>query len=376
MELLQSELFTIEFLGNSLLRWLIAAGIGLGITLAIAVVRWLVAHRFERFAQRSAHVYDDLVVDVVRATNVPLLSIPAFLIGARTLTFPEQAEIWMGTVAVLAFLLQVAIWGGALIRKGLERYARGNLETNAANVVTANALSFVAQLVLYSIVLLLALDNIPGVEVTTLIAGLGIGGIAVALALQSILSDLFASLSISLDKPFVLGDFIMVGDMLGSVEQIGLKTTRIRSLSGEQLIFANTDLLNSRIRNFKRMEQRRIVFRLGVLYETTADQLRSIPPMIREVIEAQPDTRFDRAHFFSFDDYALTFEVVYFVLSADYNKYMDIQQAINLAIFERFAAAGIGFAYPTQQLYLDGVLKRKTGANGDMSAVDEQRRSI
>ncbi len=172
--------------------------------------------------------------------------------------------------------------------------------------------------------LLLALDNL-GVDVTALVAGLGVGGIAVALAVQSILGDLFASLSIVLDKPFVIGDFIIVGDLLGTVENVGIKTTRVRSLSGEQLIFSNADLLNSRIRNYGRMYERRVVFTVGVTYDTPRHKL---------------------------EDFSLDFETVYYVQDPAYNLYMDIQQAINLELYQRFADEGIEFAYPTQTLFL------------------------
>jgi len=201
------------------------------------------------------------------------------------------------------------------------------------------------------VILLLALDNF-GVNITTLVTGLGIGGIAVALALQSVLGDLFASLSIVLDKPFVIGDFINVDEYMGTVEHIGLKTTRVRSLSGEQLVFSNSDLLKSRIRNYKHMQERRVAFTIGVTYQTPLDRVAAIPSIIRKIIEAQGGVRFDRSHFKTYGDSALVFETVYYVLSSDYNAYMDIQQAINLRVYEEFAAEGIEFAYPTRTLYM------------------------
>jgi small-conductance mechanosensitive channel len=200
-------------------------------------------------------------------------------------------------------------------------------------------------------VLLVALDNL-GIDVTALVAGLGIGCVAVALSVQNILGDLFASLSIILDKPFVIGDFLIIDDYMGSVEYVGLKTTRVRSLSGEQLIFSNSDLLKSRIRNYGRMFERRVVFSIGVTYDTSREKLRRIPGIIREAIEAEDKTRFDRSHFMNYGDYSLQFETVYYVLSADYNSYMDIQQAIYFAIHEAFEQEGIEFAYPTQTLFV------------------------
>ena len=220
---------------------------------------------------------------------------------------------------------------------------------------------------LWILLFLVALDNF-GADVTTLIAGLGVGGIAIALAVQNILGDLFASFSIVLDKPFIIGDFIIVGDHLGTVEYIGLKTTRLRSLSGEQLIFSNTDLLGSRIRNYKRMYERRVVFSVAVVYQTPEEKLAAIPEMIREIVEAQAQIRFDRAHFKDFGAYALNFEVVYWILSPDYNLYMDIQQTINLAIFRQFNETGIAFAYPSQTLFLDRTEKGGPPPNGPSCA--------
>ncbi|MCA9439269.1 MAG: mechanosensitive ion channel family protein, partial [Candidatus Omnitrophica bacterium] len=171
-----------------------------------------------------------------------------------------------------------------------------------------------------------------------------------AFALQSILGDIFCSIAILLDKPFVVGDFIIVQDMLGSVENIGIKTTRLRSLSGEQIVFSNADLLSSRIRNFKRMYERRVLFSFGVVYETDLDNVEAIPGIVREIIESIDKTRFDRAHFKEYGDFALNYEVVYYVLDADYNVYMDIQQEINIRLFREFKERDIHFAYPTREL--------------------------
>ncbi len=256
------------------------------------------------------------------------------------------------SATVIALLAQAALWGDALVRSYLMRQAKRRTETDAGVATTLLALAFLARTAVWSVVILLILANL-GIDVTAMVAGLGIGGIAIALAAQNILGDLFASASIMLDKPFLLGDFIVVGADMGTVEHIGLKTTRVRSLSGEQLIFANSELLKCRIRNFKRMNERRIVFGIGITYETPAEQVAVIPAMFREAVESQSATRFDRAHFKRFGDSALEFEVVYYVLAADYNIFMDIQQAINLAILRRFAAERIAFAYPTQTLYLE-----------------------
>jgi small-conductance mechanosensitive channel len=170
--------------------------------------------------------------------------------------------------------------------------------------------------------------------------------------LQNILGDLFASMAIVLDKPFQVGDFIVVGEHAGSVEKVGLKTTRVKSLWGEQLVFANAQLLGSQIRNYRKMQERRIAFTIGVTYETPLEKLRALPGWLKAAVEAQPDVRFDRAHFKSYGAFSLDYEIVYYVLSADYNLYMDRQQAVNLAIFDQLAKEGVQFAYPTRTLYL------------------------
>jgi small-conductance mechanosensitive channel len=241
-----------------------------------------------------------------------------------------------------------------LVDVGSQRVARRLAKRSDASAMALVPTGSRAIKIVIAVIAMMTLLGSYGLDVSALVAGLGVGGIAVALAAQNILGDLFASLSIVLDKPFVVGDFLVIGEFLGTAEHVGLKTTRVRSLSGEQLIFANADLLNSRIRNYGRMFERRIVFSIGVTYQTPADKLKRIPTMIRTAIENQEPVRFDRAHFQSFGDSALLFETVYYVLSPDYNKYMDIQQNINLTLYEQFAAEGIEFAYPTQTVFVEG----------------------
>ena len=340
------------FWGNTLRDW----GYGLSITLVSLFIVWLVKRiilaRLLSLTRKTKNNYDDLVANILTQTKVFLFAIVAIYFGALSLELSETGRLWINRAAMLAVLLQVAIWGNAFITYALQEYQEENLEKDAGNVTTLRALSFVAKLVLFSVVILLALDNF-GVEITTLLTGLGVGSVAVALAVQNILADLFASLSIALDKPFVIGDLIIVDDYVGTVEKLGLKTTRIRSLSGEQLIFANNDLLNSRIRNYKRMGERRVDFSFGVTYQTPAEKLKAIPAWVEEVITKIPKVRFDRAHFNEFGDSALNFEVVYYILSAEYIDYMDAQQAINFALHERFEQEGVEFAYPTQTLFVN-----------------------
>lgn len=332
---------------NPLLDWLVALGIAAGVAVLLLLLRRTVPSWFAAWARRTETRVDDIVVEVLAATKPVFLLVVALYLGAQYLALPDKAVRIVGGVALVALLLQAGAWG----QRGIALALRLKKETDAAGATTLAVLGFVGRIVLWSVVLLMILDNL-GVNITALVASLGIGGIAVALAVQNILGDIFASLSIALDRPFAIGDFIVVGDVLGTVEYIGLKTTRIRSLSGEQIVFSNADLLKSRIRNYKRMTERRVVFGFGVVYQTPHDKLERIPAMVREVIEAQQKTRFDRAHFKEYGDSALAFEAVYYVLDPEYNVYMDIQQAVNLTLFRRFAAEGIEFAYPTHTVHL------------------------
>src|SRR5690606_36605917 len=263
---------------------------------------------------------------------------------------------------MVGLLLQIGLWATAALDVALRMRRDQQLQEHPDAVAAMDVLGFVVRLVVWTVVILVILDNL-GVKVTALIAGLGIGGVAVALATQNILGDLFASLSIVLDKPFVVGDFLSIAEYSGSVEKVGIKTTRVRSLSGEQLIFSNNDLLNSRIRNFGRMFQRRVSFTIRVKYETLAEKLRIIPEIIREALESQDKVSFDRSHFQQYGEYALVFDNVYYVLSPDYNYYMDVQQVVILVIFERFAQEGIQFAYPAQVVHFadTGAMKRASG---------------
>ena len=346
MSLLQEYYF-----GNTVQSWLVAVATAVIVFVVLKGIQWVVAHRLARMAKSTETQVDDLVIEILGVTRLFFLLAVSVYAGTTWLALPPASQRWIGNVTVLACLAQAGLWAGKAISALLARAIRARAEQDAAGATTLSALGFISRLVLWTVVLLLALDNL-GVNITTLVTGLGIGGVAVALALQNILGDLFASLSIVLDKPFVIGDFIIVGEHLGTVEYIGLKTTRIRSLSGEQIVFSNSDLLGSRIRNFKRMCERRVVFTIGVTYQTSYEKLSRISSMLRAIVEAQEQTRFERAHFKEYADSSLRFEVVYYVLIPDYNIYMDIQQAINLDIFSRFEREGLEFAYPTRTVFL------------------------
>lgn len=346
MTLLERVLF-----GNSTLDWLIVLGIAIGLAAGLLFARRFLIARLRKLAQATPTPLDDLLLDVLIGTRRLFLILLALYAGIQYLELPARAGRVVDASAVVVLLLQVALWANRGIVAWLKYYLQAKRETDAAGATTVAVLGFIARLVVWALIALLILDNL-GFNITTLVASLGIGGIAVALAVQNVLGDIFASLSIALDKPFVIGDFIVVEDVMGTIEYIGLKTTRLRSLSGEQIIFANSDLLKSRIRNYKRMAERRVLFAFGVTYQTPADRLERIAQMVQEIISAQPNVRFDRAHFKGFGDSSLDFEVVYYVLDRDYNVYMNAQQAINLELVRRVEAERIEFAYPTRTLYM------------------------
>jgi small-conductance mechanosensitive channel len=340
-------------LGNPVRVWMIASGAFALSFLALLVARRVALRRLRIVSAGTATLLDDALFEIGSVTRTYFIFAVAAWVSAQSLALsPELRELVRKAFVVTCFF-QASAWGGRAVAFWIEKYLRQRSLADAAAATSLGLISFAVRFALYAVLALLTIHNL-GFDVTTLIAGLGVGGVAIALAVQNILGDLFASLTIVLDKPFVVGDFIVVGEFMGSIEHIGLKTTRLRSLSGEQLVFANGDLLQSRLRNYQRMSERRVPFTLGVTYQTRPEQLARIPAIIREVVAATPKTRFDRCHFLSYGDSSLNFETVYWVLSPDFNEYADIAQAINLGIFGRFAAEGIEFAHPVRTLFVRG----------------------
>lgn len=354
-----------EILGNTVTQWATAVGLALVSTLVLRLVFGVVVNRIQAIARRTETDLDDLAVELLDKTRMLFIFLIALYLGARPLSLSEGVEQVFQGVLYAGILLQIGFWGMAVINYFLGRYQRAQLEEDPGLATALGAMGFVARATLWVILVLTFLRTALEVDITAFVASLGVGGIAVALALQNVFSDLLASLSIVLDKPFVIGDFIVVGDMAGTVEHVGLKTTRIRSLSGEQLVFSNSDLLSSRIRNYKRMEERRVVFSVGVIYGTPPEKVRAIPDMVREAVESQENTRFDRSHFQAFGDFSLDFENVYYMQVPDYNAYMDTQQAINQVLYERFADEGIEFAFPTQTVFVEGLRAGPDGGEGE-----------
>jgi len=343
------ELGQTVYYGNTLLAWGKAL---LTFALWFTVLPLVRAFISRRIRRRTAdHPVAFLVAagTLLDATTKLFTFAVATYLALRWLKLPATADRYIDTGILVIVWWQVALWLTAALRHFID-VRRGHELASAEGAASLNILRFVGVVVVWSVAFLMLLTNL-GVQIGPLIAGLGIGGIAVALAVQNVLGDLLASMSIALDKPFRVGDFLVLGEEKGTVEQIGIKSTRLRSLSGEQIVVSNSDLLKTRVRNYGLLYERRVSFSIGIVYETPRETVREVPALIEAAIRAQEKTRFDRAHFASFGDSALLFEAVYYVLGPEYNLYMDIQQAINLQLMDDFAARGIEFAYPTIKQY-------------------------
>ena len=350
------KFWQVEFLDNDVRSWTIALVTFLVTLTVLPIIKRFISARRRRWAEReaqtphistSAHHAIGLTTLLVERTSRVFLWAVAVYLASRDLTFTPRIERFLTIGIVLAFWVQVGLWAMTSVRYAIDLRRKSSAGLDALLTSSIDVILFVAGLVIWAMVLLLALDNL-GVQIKPLLAGLGIGGIAVALAVQTVLSDLLASLSIALDKPFGIGDFLTVGESQGTVEHIGVKSTQLRSLSGEQIIISNTDILKSRVRNYGRMRERRAVFQFGVSYDTDPRQLAAIPGVVRQIIEATPDTRFDRCHFLTYGPTTLQFEVVFYATKPDFNIYADAQQKINLEILERLRSMNVSLMAPNR----------------------------
>lgn len=345
------DFFNQIYFGNSIQAYLTAVAIFIASMLVIIVFKKVVLRQLKRWADKTETSIDDILVKGVQKIFVPLLYFLAFYFTFKSLKLDNQLERYFDiiSVAVFAFFIIRAITSA--INIALRTFVRKS-GADEHKQKQLRGISTIISIIIWSLGFVFVLDNL-GYKVSAVVTGLGIGGIAIALAAQAVLGDLFSYFVILFDRPFEIGDFVNLGDKRGTIEHIGIKTTRIRSLSGEQLIISNTDLTSSRIHNFKRLEKRRVLFNLGVVYQTSSQKLKEIPDLVKNIIMNEPETQFDRGHFASYGDFSLNFEFVYFVLGSDYVQYMDTQQRINLKIFEEFERRGIEFAYPTQTLFVN-----------------------
>jgi small-conductance mechanosensitive channel len=342
------------FLYNSLRAWL-TAGITTAIMFAVLVgARSLLHSRIAKLAQRTTNQFDDMIVELLAATRTWVLFVISLLAGAHTLTL-GRASPWIDRIDHLVLLWQLALWGVTAVsfwtKHHLERQAAANARSSVAMI---NAMSVGAKVLVWVLIFTTALYTVWDINPASLITTLGVSGIAIALAVQNILGDILAALAIVFDKPFDVGDSIGVDTISGTVEHIGLKTTRIRSVTGEQIILGNGDLLKSRLRNYRRMSQRRVLFNLDVPFDTPDELLQRVPSMLEKIVTSQSPVQFDRSHVASFTESGIRLETVYYVLDPDYKLYMNIQQNVNLAILKQFNAEKLKFALPSRTVYHEG----------------------
>jgi len=340
--------------GNTLTEWGAAVSVAVVVFIGLWTVVRLAVARLKRLASRTETQMDDFLVAALGRVHPLLYLAVGLFAGSRMLLLPLAAQKVLTAFCLLVIIFEVIkFWQQFLVFALESRSENGDRTLDPHARSMARNLGILTRIVLWIAGILLILDNI-GFDIAALLTGMGIGGIALALAAQTLLGDLFSGIVIFVDRPFVVGDFIIVGDLMGTVEHIGFKTTRLRSLHGEQLVFPNSDLTGSRIRNYRRMQERRVQFSLGVTYQTSGEKLRRIPGLIRAVLEREKERiRIDRIHFREIGESAFLFEIAYFVLSPDYNVYMDVQQALNFGIRDVFEAEGIGFAYPTRSVIVE-----------------------
>lgn len=345
---------------NSLEDWLVAFGFFVATSVVLFILRPIIVKRIRTLAEKTETHWDDVFAEMVAATKGLSIIAVSLYVGCQHLSLSGRLTTTLDKALILVLMIQLGLWGSRGIGAWMhEKSSRGLAAGNPEAATHLGVAGFILRLILWATIALATLNNL-GFDITALVASLGIGGVAVALAVQNILGDLFASLSIALDRPFLVGDFIVVDSLQGTVKHVGLKTTRIQSLGGEELIVSNNDLLKSRIRNYKRMAERRIVFNFGVSYDTPADVLETLPTILKELVETHANVRFDRAHFKNLGQSSLDFEAVYHVLDPEMSVYLDIQQTINLALIRRFAAMGVEFAFPTQTVHIASLPKNFT----------------
>lgn len=347
------QLKSIQFFGNTGYDYIVAFVIFAALIIILKIIKMIVVGRLRQLAKKTKTDFDDTLIEIFGKVKPPFYFFVALFFSIKSLMLPNLVSTGFKILFYIVIVWEIINGLGKLVDyfagKYLSQMEGGDKQGQSKAMV--RAVNMIVKAILWAFGLTLILANL-GVDVTSIIASLGIGGLAVALALQNVLRDIFSSFSIYIDKPFMIGDYIVVGEDSGTVEKIGMRSTRIRTLQGEEMVISNTELTDARVKNFKKMEKRRVAFELGVVYETKQDKLKAIPDIIKEIVMVVKGAEFDRCHFKSYGESSLNFEIVYYVRSAEYSDYMDINQAINLQIFERFAKEKIEFAYPTHTVFL------------------------
>jgi len=342
----------IQLWGNTMGDYAVALGALVVFLIAFKIVQVIVLAQLRRLAEKTATDIDDTLIKIVESLRPPFYSFLAFYLALFFVAVSGGVQAVINGVLIVFVVYQIMIAAQILIDFVIEK--KFSDEDDADDETRASAMRLVGNIVkgaLWIIAILMILSNL-GINITSLVAGLGVGGLAIAFALQQVFADLFASFAIYFDKPFKVGDFIAVGNSYGTVEKIGIKTTRLRALQGEELVISNQELTSARVQNYGKMEERRVAFTIGVTYDTPNDKLKRIPDIISTILEKQENARPEWVRFKEFGDSAFIFEVVYYALTSDYYKYMDTREQVNLAIREAFEKEGIDFAYPTQTIYV------------------------
>jgi len=343
----------ISFWNNTILEYLIALGVYFLVLIILNIFKFGVVSKLKHLASKTNTNWDDILIRTIDSIKLNVYSFVSFAVAIQFINLPG----WLDKIVFYAIIIILAYYVVRIIQNFVE-YSFENVvdkrrgEDESFDPSILNISKAIVKSVLWVVAFIIILQNF-GYNVSTLVGGLGIGGLAIAFAVQNILGDIFSSFSIYLDKPFQIGDFIIIDKDMGVVEKIGIKSTRIRTLQGEELIVSNKELTGARVRNFKKMEKRRIVFNIGVTYETSTKKVEKIPKIIGDIFKKIKIAELDRVHFRNFGDSNLGFEIVYFLNNSDYNKYMDIQQEINLDIKKAFEKEKIEFAYPTQTVYVN-----------------------
>lgn len=348
--------YTLPYIGETDLQpFAVAAILFAGLTILFKILQLVVIARLHALSKKTTTDFDDVAIDAIQGIRAWVYVLVALYIALQPFSLPSWLDTGLTFIFLFALVWQIIEIAAKFVdyftSRFLEKDTDGDGITDPNAATASHMVTLLARIVLWSLGLLFVLSNL-GIEITSLIAGLGIGGIAVAFALQGILSDLFSSFSLYFDKPFRIGDFIVIGEHSGTVEKIGIKTTRIKTLQGEELVVSNAELTSTRVQNFKKMQERRIASQFGVTYETAHERIKEIPGIVERIFDALNGARLDRVHFTTFGDSALVFDVVYYVESPDFTDYLDIQQQFNFELMDKFAELGIDFAYPTQTVYV------------------------
>ena len=349
------QILNYSFGGNLVSQYLIALGVFVLAIIVLKIFKNVGIKKLKKLADHTRAEFDDILIGFIESVGWLFYFILALDLALRFIQLPEiigKIVYYLTIIIVIWYVVkavQEAINFGA--QKIISKRQKEDEKFEPANL---NLLAKILKGIVWMIAVILILQNL-GYNISALVAGLGIGGVAIAFALQNILGDIFASFSIYFDKPFQVGDFIIVGNDMGIVKNIGIKSTRIQTLQGQELVVSNKELTETRVNNYKQMEKRRITFGFGVEYETPTEKLKKIPQIVKDIIDNIKLADLDRVHFKEFGDFSLDYEVVYYLATSDYNKYMDTQQEINLTLKQEFEKQGIVFAYPTQTVYLNKI---------------------